>query len=136
MYVHVCHFHLYNWSAPSCYSSTAAYNDCYSELAPYTALAYSYRVSLHDAYECQGHTHKWYRLQSPYNSCRTCLTNRIGFISCHITSLVINSLRGRHTYTQTRTHIDFRTETIIKNQTRVGLWPVHAWFKKNCQNKK
>ena len=31
-------------------SSTAAFNDCYSELMPYTALAYcTYRVSYHDA---------------------------------------------------------------------------------------
>ena len=44
-------------SAPSCYSSTAALNDCYSELTPYTALANSYLVSFHDAYQCQGHTH-------------------------------------------------------------------------------
>ena len=33
-----------------------------------------------------------------YNSYRTCLTNRIESISHYITSLVINSLRGRHTH--------------------------------------
>ena len=39
--VHIRHTHLYNWSTPSCYASTAAFNDCYSELTPYTALANS-----------------------------------------------------------------------------------------------
>ena len=35
----------------------------------------------------------------PYNSCRTCLTNRMGFISLHIMPLVISSLRAdTHTY--------------------------------------
>ena len=33
----------------------------------------------------------------------------MGFISCHITSLVIHSLEGEHT------HIDIRTETILRN---------------------
>ena len=33
------------------------FNDCYSELMPYTALAYSYWVSFHEAYQCQGHVH-------------------------------------------------------------------------------
>ena len=27
MYVYVCHTHLYNWSIPFCYSTTAAFND-------------------------------------------------------------------------------------------------------------
>ena len=39
------------------YSSTAAFNDCYSELTPYTALANSYWVSVYNVYQCQGHTH-------------------------------------------------------------------------------
>ena len=33
------------------------YNRFYSELIPYTVLAYSYWVSFHDAYQCQGHAH-------------------------------------------------------------------------------
>ena len=39
-------------------------------------------------------------------------------------SLVINSLGGGHiqTHTQTRTHTDIRTETILIDQA-------HAWFK-------
>ena len=49
--------HPYNLSALSCYSSTTAFNDCYSELAPYTALAYSYGVSAYNTYQFQGHTH-------------------------------------------------------------------------------
>ena len=85
VYIHVCYTHLYNWSALSCYSTTAAFNDCYSELKVYTVLAYSYWVSFHDAYHCQGHAHYRYRLQFPYNmySCRTYLTNLMGSISCH-----------------------------------------------------
>ena len=41
-YIYICHTHPYNLSALSCYSSTAAFNDCYSELAPYTVLANCY----------------------------------------------------------------------------------------------
>ena len=56
-YVHVHHAHLYSWSALSCYSSTAAFNDCYSELIPYTMLPNSYYVTFHDASQCQGHAY-------------------------------------------------------------------------------
>ena len=35
----------------------------------------------------------------------------MGFISHHITSLVINSLGGRHTYTHTNTHTYTNTHT-------------------------
>ena len=35
----------------------------------------------------------------------------MGFISCHITSLVIHSLEGEHTHTDT----DIHTETILRN---------------------
>ena len=31
----------HNLSTPSCYSSTAVFNNCYSELTPYTVLANS-----------------------------------------------------------------------------------------------
>ena len=44
-----------------------------------------------------------YRLQLPYISHRTYLTNRMGSISHHIMPLVINSLGGGHTHTQTHT---------------------------------
>ena len=37
-----------------CYLSIAAFNDCYSELMPYTALANTYWISFHDMYQCQG----------------------------------------------------------------------------------
>ena len=40
----------------------------------------------------------WYQLQQPYKSCRTCLTNHVGFISWHNMPLVNNSLGGRHTH--------------------------------------
>ena len=43
-YDHVYHTQPYNLSALSCYSSTAAFNNCYSELTPHTALANSYGV--------------------------------------------------------------------------------------------
>ena len=43
--------------APSCYASTGAFNDCYSELTPYTVLANSSWVGDYDAYQCQGHAH-------------------------------------------------------------------------------
>ena len=120
-YVHcICYTHPYNWSVPSCYSSTAAFNDCYSELMPYTALANSYWVSVYDAYQHQGHTH-WLSVQLLYNSCWTCLTNHIGSILCHIMPLV-NSLRGRHT------HTDVCTGTILRETRCAGLRSVHAWF--------
>ena len=51
----------------------------------------------------------------------------MGSISCHIMPLVINSLRGRHTYTNT--HTDVCTETILRNQGHAGLWPACTWFK-------
>ena len=51
MYIHICHTHPDNWNTPCCYSITAAFNYCYSELMPYTALANCYGVSAYDA--CQ-----------------------------------------------------------------------------------
>ena len=43
------------YGTPYCYLSTTALNDYYSESMPYTALAYSYWVSTHDAYQCHCH---------------------------------------------------------------------------------
>ena len=63
----------------------------------------------------------------PYNSCRTCLINHIGSISCHIIPLLINSLRGRDTHRHMHTHTDIHKEIILKNQACV--WPTCAWFK-------
>ena len=60
-----------------------------------------------------------------YKGCRTCLTNRVGFISCHIVLLVISSLwahvrtRTRtytHTYTHKRTHAHTHTHTHTHTQ--------------------
>ena len=56
-YVHICYAHPYNLSTPSYYSSTTVFNECYSVLMPYTALASAYGVSVYDAYKFQGHTH-------------------------------------------------------------------------------
>ena len=86
---------------------TAACNDCNSELMPYIALANSYWVSLHNAYQYQGHDYQW-RLSQ--NSCRTCLTNRMRSISRHIMPLVINSLGGGHI--RTYTHINMHTDDL------------------------
>ena len=57
VYVYLRHTHLYNLSALSCYLSTAAFNNCYSELIPYTVLVNSYGVSVYDVYHFQGHAH-------------------------------------------------------------------------------
>ena len=65
---------------------------------PYTVLANSYGISV---YQFQGHARQ---LQLPYNSHRTCLTNRIESISHHIMPLVINSLGSGHTQTYTHTY--------------------------------
>ena len=95
-------------------------------------------------YGCLRHAHYRYRLQLPYKSHRTYLTNRMGSISHHITPLVINSLGGghthahthTHTHTHTRTHTHTQayrrswTEAILRNQVHAGLWPARAWFKK------
>ena len=57
MYVYVNHAYLDNWSAPSCYLTTAVLNDCYRQVMAYAALAYSYWASFHDAYGCLRHIH-------------------------------------------------------------------------------
>ena len=49
-------------------------------------------------------------------SCRMGSTNYTQPMSHHITPLVINGPRGRHTGTQTHTHTDAWTETISRNQ--------------------
>ena len=56
-YVYANHTHLYNWSALPYYLTTAVLNDCYSEVTADTALAYSYRASFHDVYECLHHAY-------------------------------------------------------------------------------
>ena len=62
----------------------------------------------------------------PYNSCRTCLTNRMGSLSRHIMPLVINSLGRGQTHTQARI-LTIRTGSILRNQARV-------WFKNGLKN--
>ena len=50
------------------------------------------------------------------NNVRTCLANHMGFISCHITPLVIYSLGEGHTYIPTQTHIPkFHKKSILRN---------------------
>ena len=56
-YIYVNHTHLYNWSAPLSYLTTAVLNDCYSEVTAYIALAYSYLASFHDGYAWLCHAH-------------------------------------------------------------------------------
>ena len=65
-YAYVNRTHLDNWNALLYYFATAVLNDCYSEVTAYTALAYSYCTSFHDAYICLRHAHYQYRLQLPY----------------------------------------------------------------------
>ena len=50
-------------------------------------------------------------IQLQYKSRRTCLTNYIGSISCHITLPVINNFGGGHTHTHTRMHTHTQTFT-------------------------
>ena len=82
-------------------------------------------------YGCLRHVHYRYRLQLPYISHRTCLTNRMGSISHHIKPLVINSLRGGHTHTQTHTHT--HTFADRSNSKKPGTRR-HAWFKNYLNN--
>ena len=107
------------------YLSTAAFNNCYSGLVSYTALACYYWVSFRNAYQCQGHSHQPYELQLLYNSCRTCLVNHMESILCNIPTLVIKSLGDGDTHT----HADVQTETFLRNQAHVDHRSVHAWFK-------
>ena len=116
--IYVNHTHLDNCSALSCYFTTTVLNDCYSEVTAYTALAYSYWASFHDTYICLCHAHYRYRLQLPYKSHRTYLTNRMGSISLHIMPLVVNSLGGGHTNTQAYRHL--WTQAILRNQACTG----------------
>ena len=39
------------------YSDTAVFNECYSELTPYTVLANSCGFCVYDVYQFQGHAH-------------------------------------------------------------------------------
>ena len=59
----------------------------------------------------------------------TCLTNRMGSVSCHITPLVINSLGGRHTRKHTHTHTDDPHRFNFKKPDRPACGR-HARFKK------
>ena len=126
VYIYINHTHLDNCSALSCYFTTAVLNDCYSEVTAYTALAYSYWAGFHNAYICLCHTHYRYQPQLPYISHRTYLTNRMGYISHHITPLVINSLGGGDTHASTHAYKHSRTEAILRNRARASLWPARA----------
>ena len=140
MHVYVHYTHLYNWNVQPCYSSIAAFKDCYIELMAYTVLGYSYWVSFHNAYQCQGHAHKRYQQQLLYscNNCRSCWPNHM----VHITPLVINSLLARHTHTHMHTHTQtytHKTHTHIqtsalkqfsRNQACAGLCLVYYIYDK------
>ena len=82
----------------------------------YAMLAYSYWASFYNVYGCLRHTHYRCRLQLPYKTHRTCLTNHMRSISHHIMPLV-NSLRGRYTCTHARTHTHTHTHTHKHTQT-------------------
>ena len=53
--------------------------------------------------------------------------NHTRSISHHIMPLVIHGLGGGHTDRQTHTYN--RTEVILRNQARAGLWLARTWFK-------
>ena len=53
----------------------------------------------------------------------------MGSISHHITPIVINSLKGGHTHTNTHAYRRSRTEAILRNQARTSLQPMHASLK-------
>ena len=61
-YVQINHTHIQNWSAPSCYLTTAVLNDFYSEVTAYTALAYSYWASYSRCVWMLRSSHKLYYL--------------------------------------------------------------------------
>ena len=58
----------------------------------------------------------------------TCLTNHMGSIPCHITALVISSLNGGCTHTQTHAHTGICKEISLRNQASAGPLPVCTWF--------
>ena len=62
-------------------------------------------------YRCQ--------LQLPYKSCRTCLPNHMGSISCYIMPLVINSLKGGDTHARARAHTHTHTHTRTNANTNI-----------------
>ena len=74
------------------------------------------------------------KLQLLYKSCKTCLTNHMGSISCHTMLLVINSLKGTHTHIHTHTHAHTHTDTHtdLKNKSnfkKPGVcWPLAATY--------
>ena len=55
------------------------------------------------------------------NSCRTCLTNCMGSISCQIPPLAINSLEGggTHTHAHTHAHAHPHTHTHAQRDTHI-----------------
>ena len=57
----------------------------------------------------------------------TCLTNHMGCISPHITTLVIviNSLEGGDTHTHTHKHTDVHTETVLRDQANLPVAGAH-----------
>ena len=61
-------------------------------------------------------------------NCRICFTNHIGFILSHITSLVINSLRGGHAYMHT--HIDITAKSNFKKpgECWLHIYCLHCYF--------
>ena len=116
----------------SCYSCTAVFNNCFNGLTPCTALpnsqwviVFTMRINakampINDNYSCHN-----------YNSCRTCLTNRMESVSRHW--LLIASWADTHTHTQTHTHANTHTHvqtihtgSILRNQ-------VCAWFNNSYQ---
>ena len=93
----------------------------------YTALAYSHWAHFYNTHinAKTAPTNKT-NYSSHTKAIEFVLTNHVEFISCHITPLVINSLRGRHTHTNTRT--DFPDKSNFKKPSTSSQGP-DAWFK-------
>ena len=115
VYIHIHYTHLYNWSSPSFYSSTAAYNNCYNELMCYTMLTLIRLVFMVciNAKATPVHDNDY----SCHNSYRTCSTNHMWSLSCHIMPLVINIL-GTDTHTNIHRHT---THTHIQHLHKNGF---------------
>jgi len=99
------------------------YNDSYNKETYITALPCRLQAAFTMRFVYKGHAHQlidllW--LQLPYiwkGNTYNLFNQSQSSISHHITPLVINSLRGRHTYTRIQTS---QTKVISRNQSRFG----------------
>ena len=103
MFTYTMHTHLYNWSTSSYYSSTATFKECYSELMPYTALAYSIVLVSMMCINAKATPINDIDYNYHMTAVELCLTSYMGSLSCHTMPQVINSLGGGHTHIHIQT---------------------------------